>query len=396
MMNSTYATPLSSISEHAAKLGEVLMRIDSGAWKDRFETVGFFLRQAEARKQPLYRLETLRQARKEVESLIEVVDQGGRSHRDGRVSERADRREAIKLMIELMRLMTQEIASCSERAAHADTEQAALLRAEAPKLVKELSAQLRLFDRGVWFYRLERIVRCLGPAIETDRVLSMRKALLTDALEAVLVLKDDLRRDLQRSRVGLKDVATYKTLTDALLQIEVNIRRQITECSACEAKTSPLEPTPAPEPTSAPTPPPPAETSPRLYEVKHPSSAWTGNYFNRDCHAIYHHWDTFLVVEDPPYYGRTDPVERKEIETRWIDMNLVYRWDWRLADPKSEDENEREYDRLLFFFVGQRKAILRSVEVYILPAERDRIESLARAWLKPRFDRLREIWSPFA
>lgn len=110
----------------------------------------------------------------------------------------------------------------------------------------------------------------------------------------------------------------------------------------------------------------------RSLVVDHPYYASQGNYFNNDCHAEYGSWQEFVEVG-----GDAD-----------LDMNLVYRWDWRRAEP----EWDMPHDRLLLYFVGQRKALHRSAEIRVSTDDEDAI----REWLRPRWDKLRDIWAPIS
>lgn len=122
----------------------------------------------------------------------------------------------------------------------------------------------------------------------------------------------------------------------------------------------------------------PSNTHP-LWTFKHPYYAQEGNYFSKDCHQTYESFDAFLEAE-----GDVN-----------IDYNLLYRWDWhrRDIDPEYEDAGDKR-DEILFFFIGQRKAIARSVSVRVEPADRDRVEPLMREYLEPRLKRLLELWAP--
>ena len=60
---------------------------------------------------------------------------------------------------------------------------------------------------------------------------------------------------------------------------------------------------------------------PHLWEIKHPYYCNEGNYFAREsCCTEYGSWADFMEEG-----GDSD-----------FDMNLVFRWDWRGADPKEE------------------------------------------------------------
>jgi hypothetical protein len=54
-----------------------------------------------------------------------------------------------------------------------------------------------------------------------------------------------------------------------------------------------------------------------LWEVGHPYYCNEGNFYERGMHEVYDSWANFIAD-----WGDTDP-----------DMNLVFRWDWKRADP---------------------------------------------------------------
>ncbi|TKJ24348.1 hypothetical protein [Blastococcus sp. CCUG 61487] len=112
-----------------------------------------------------------------------------------------------------------------------------------------------------------------------------------------------------------------------------------------------------------------------LWEVDHPYYSTHGNYFSRDYHAAYGSWVEF--VEDA---GDDD-----------LDMNLVYRWDWQVPDPDDyEPDEEMPPETLDLFYVGQRKAIHRSVSVTVQRED----EPAIRDWLIVRAEHMRRVWEP--
>lgn len=113
-----------------------------------------------------------------------------------------------------------------------------------------------------------------------------------------------------------------------------------------------------------------------LWETDHPYYAEEGNYYSNGCHAEVETWTDFLSD-----FGDDD-----------LDMNLVYRWDWNVPDPNDYgDDEEVPTESLSIFYVGQRKALLRSVAVSTV--ERSE-EPEIRAWLAVRAEHLRKVWEP--
>jgi hypothetical protein len=116
-----------------------------------------------------------------------------------------------------------------------------------------------------------------------------------------------------------------------------------------------------------------------LWEVKHPYYMSEGNYYARDCHTEFKSWGEFLSE-----WGDAD-----------LDYNYVVRWDWREgSDWDLGEYNGDDYyrhARLLIQFVGQRKALLLSVEVHVCRAD----EAAIKEWLQPRFEYAMSMWEPF-
>lgn len=110
-----------------------------------------------------------------------------------------------------------------------------------------------------------------------------------------------------------------------------------------------------------------------LWEAEHPYYANEGNYFSNDCHEDYDDWPSFIEDE-----GNSD-----------IDMNLVYRWDWKEGEDWGIPEGE---SHLCLYFIGQRKALARSVTVRV---SRDDEQAIIE-FLRPRLKRLMEIWKPLS
>jgi hypothetical protein len=119
-------------------------------------------------------------------------------------------------------------------------------------------------------------------------------------------------------------------------------------------------------------------TQPHLWEIDHPYYAAQGNYYARPSeglHVTYDSWADFMDEQ-----GNSDH-----------DMNLVYRWDWQRPDLDDyEPGEELGPDVLQVFWVGQRKAILRSTECVVTEAD----EPAVRAWLTDRARTITAIWDP--
>lgn len=103
----------------------------------------------------------------------------------------------------------------------------------------------------------------------------------------------------------------------------------------------------------------------------HPYYAQEGNFFANDCHTEFDSWQEFMDEE-----GDSD-----------MSLNLVYRWDWHVP----EDENDWPGEETLkLYFIGQRKALARSVFVKVNAED----EPAVINWLLPRARHLRGVWYP--
>lgn len=112
----------------------------------------------------------------------------------------------------------------------------------------------------------------------------------------------------------------------------------------------------------------------RLWEIDHPYYCTEGNYYKNGNHLTYDSWADFIAE-----WGALDP-----------DLNLVFRWDWKRADPDDDGITRVPEDRLLVFWVLQRKAILRSTECTVTEAD----EPAVREWLTKRARTVAAIWEP--
>lgn len=115
-----------------------------------------------------------------------------------------------------------------------------------------------------------------------------------------------------------------------------------------------------------------------LWEVEHPYYCNEGNYFargNDQPFIQYKSWADFMAEE-----GDSDP-----------DLNLLFRWDWRKADPNEESWGNK-HEVLLLFWMGQRKGLYRWTEVRVTPED----EEAVKAWLVTRWNYLKLLWEPIS
>jgi hypothetical protein len=110
-----------------------------------------------------------------------------------------------------------------------------------------------------------------------------------------------------------------------------------------------------------------------LWQIKHPYYCNDGNYFARESVEIeYASWADFLESE-----GDAD-----------FDMNLVFRWDWRKADPQEKGWGNST-DELKIYWMGQRKGVYRYSTIHV----NDDDETSVTEWLTKRWEHLQLLWS---
>lgn len=147
-----------------------------------------------------------------------------------------------------------------------------------------------------------------------------------------------------------------------------------------------------------------------LWDTPHPYYCEEGNFFKQGQHTVYESWEEFAqpvknMFEGNMLYDYDD------------DLNFLYRWDWKKADPedylfnfsdeiledgeiteeqinqsKKEFEEDSKTDRLMLFFMLQRKSFNISVEVNVV--END--EPLVREWLEKKWEYMKTMWAPLS
>lgn len=109
----------------------------------------------------------------------------------------------------------------------------------------------------------------------------------------------------------------------------------------------------------------------RLWEYDHPYYCSESNYYSNKCHSDWDSWADFIAE-----FGASD-----------MDMNLVFRWDWKVGEEGEEDEGEHT---LHVFFMGQRKGLFFATLTHVTPDD----EPAVRAWLTERAAHMRLLWAP--
>jgi hypothetical protein len=110
--------------------------------------------------------------------------------------------------------------------------------------------------------------------------------------------------------------------------------------------------------------------SKHLWEVKHEYYCNLGNYYANGCGDSFETFDAFLEA-----WGNPD-----------MDYNLLFRWDWEVANA----EDEKDHDSLNLFWMLQRKGAYRFTEIKVTKADEPKV----LAFLKPRFEYMKALWTP--
>lgn len=147
-----------------------------------------------------------------------------------------------------------------------------------------------------------------------------------------------------------------------------------------------------------------------LWDTPHSYYCETGNFFKNGYHSVYESWEEFA-----------QPISGKFMEQGNAlydfdnDLNFLFRWDWKKADPenyihtysketlveigateeeieqsKVEFEEDSQTDKLLLFFMAQRKASNMSAEVKVVEDD----EPLIREWLNKKWQYMKGLWEP--
>jgi hypothetical protein len=124
----------------------------------------------------------------------------------------------------------------------------------------------------------------------------------------------------------------------------------------------------------------PAAT-PHLWEADHPYYCNEGNYYANESVCDEHkNWASFADC----YIGSD------------MDMNLVFRWDWREGEGwgAAEFNNDVNYrnGHLLIFWMGQRKGLYRYSKIEVCRAD----ENAVIEFLRPRWEHLKTLWEPLS
>lgn len=111
-----------------------------------------------------------------------------------------------------------------------------------------------------------------------------------------------------------------------------------------------------------------------LWEADHPYYCNQGNYFcnDDDLESNYDSWDEF----------------EKETKDEDLDMNLIFRFDWQLAN----EDTGLEHEELQLFYMGQRKGIYRWVIIKIDRKDEPKVKK----FLKKRWEHMNKLWSPLS
>ena len=117
-----------------------------------------------------------------------------------------------------------------------------------------------------------------------------------------------------------------------------------------------------------------------LWEADHPYYCSEGNYYSNEPYAKHSTWPAFL----------------ENFKDSDIDMNLIFRFDWREGEDwglgKFNGDPYYRNGNLQIFFVFQRKGIFACHEISVCRAD----EPSVIEFLKPRWQHMRELWAPLS
>lgn len=145
-----------------------------------------------------------------------------------------------------------------------------------------------------------------------------------------------------------------------------------------------------------------------LWDVEHSYYCEEGNFFQSGYHTVYDSWESFAQPVTSFFEG--NPLYEFD-----NDLNFLFRWDWQKADPENylfsysqeildetgiteeEIENSKEefkqnsqVDKLLLFYMIQRKGYNISVEVKVVEDD----EPVVREWLEKKWIHMKNMWMP--
>ena len=122
----------------------------------------------------------------------------------------------------------------------------------------------------------------------------------------------------------------------------------------------------------------PSDARAHLWEVDHPYYCSETNYYRSEIPTRFRSWHEF----------------ESEMGDSDLDLNLVFRWDWREGDgwdlPEYNGDDNYRNGLFMVFFMGQRKGLFWCAEVEVCRAD----EPAVIAFLQPRLDRLAAMWLP--
>ena len=137
-----------------------------------------------------------------------------------------------------------------------------------------------------------------------------------------------------------------------------------------------------------------------LWKFDHPYYCSEGNFFKNGLNNQFESWADFAQPSEGKNMFRDEWNLLYDYDP---DLNLLWRWDWKKADPDNyylkpgdKDDETVEYeeacktDTLYLFFMLQRKAYNISAEVKVTEAD----EPAVREWLTKKADHMRKLWEP--
>lgn len=119
-------------------------------------------------------------------------------------------------------------------------------------------------------------------------------------------------------------------------------------------------------------------TEKHLWESNHSYYCTESNYYSNESHTT--EFKSFKDFLDE--WGDAD-----------MDYNLLFRWDWKIDEDisKNEDENYRS-STLKIYFMMQKKGYINSCFIQVCKNDEKQIKE----YLKKSWDHLKELWNPIS
>lgn len=150
----------------------------------------------------------------------------------------------------------------------------------------------------------------------------------------------------------------------------------------------------------------------KLWDTPHSYYCEEGNFFKNGLHTVFESWEDFAQPISGQFMEKGNTLYDFD-----NDFNFLYRWDWIKADPenylfsssdeildeinatqqeieesKKQFEEDSKIDKLMLFFMLQRKSYNISAEVKVTESD----EPAVREWLQKKWEYMKGMWEPLS